>query len=181
MLVFIFVERNPFNFLIIVLLTCLSFCLKPDGALGSSICSTDGELQIVFLCMEALAFLVFLKDRVLIALAGIYWFIPLLSAPDRGKLYSIGCIEKKLLHSHKFASKNSTCRLGMTFVTHIVPPMILQLVLTFLLNYPMHIAVHTSRHCASLSISRMLVKLWNLGWKVPYKSSLFIVVYWKGI
>jgi len=69
---FIFIERNIFNFLIIVLLTCLSFCLKADGALGSSVCSTDGELQIVFLCMEALAFLAFLKDRLLIALAGVY-------------------------------------------------------------------------------------------------------------
>lgn len=72
MLGFIFVQRNPFNFLIVVLLTYLSFCLKPDGALGSSVCSTDRELQILFLCMEALTFLELLKDRPLITLAGIY-------------------------------------------------------------------------------------------------------------
>lgn len=73
MLWFIFVERNPFNFfLIIVLSICLSFCLKPDRALGSSVCSTDGELQILFLCIGVFPFLVFLKDRLLITLAEIY-------------------------------------------------------------------------------------------------------------
>lgn len=72
MLGFIFVERNRFNFLIVVLLICLSFCLKPDGALGTRVCNTDGELQMLFLSMGVFSFLVFLKDRLLITLSGIY-------------------------------------------------------------------------------------------------------------
>lgn len=49
----------------------------------------------------------------------------------------------------------------MTFVMYVVPPMILQLVHTFLLNYPMHIAAHTHRHCASLSISPICYEIYE--------------------
>lgn len=49
----------------------------------------------------------------------------------------------------------------MTFVMYVVPPMILKLIPTFLLNYPMHIAVHTHRHCASLSIPPICYEIYE--------------------
>lgn len=135
-----------------------------------SICSADGQLQILFLCMETLVFLVFLKDRLLIRLAGIYWFILLCWAPDKARLHSIGTIKKKkvvtFLCGNKLCEeryvilkefyvmllpKYSAYSVTITYVMHTVPPTVLQLVHTFLCNYLIHISTHTHTYCIRLS------------------------------